>query len=158
MDRLLLERVTQVVSKRQQELKEDKDRVNKVVAKVIALGKIGRREGLLALEEASENILKNNSFENSLLKQLIEYIIDGTDPAVIEKIMTTKFLFNEYDVVESLIFYIITNGCMMIQDGENTAYIKESLKACIPIAFIDEDFDRKIDKLVNEQINKIINE
>ena len=109
MDRLLLERVTQVVSKRPQELKEDKDRVNKVVAKVIALGKIGRREGLLALEEASENILKDNSFENSLLKQLIEYIIDGTDPAVIEKIMTTKFLFNEYDVVESLIFYIITN-------------------------------------------------
>lgn len=158
MDRLLLERVTQVVSKRPQELKEDKDRVNKVVAKVIALGKIGRREGLLALEEASENILKDNSFENSLLKQLIEYIIDGTDPAVIEKIMTTKFLFNEYDVVESLIFYIITNGCMMIQDGENTTYIKESLKACIPIAFIDEDFDRKIDKLVNEQINKIINE
>lgn len=158
MDRLLLERVTQVVSKRPQELKEDKDRVNKVVAKVIALGKIGRREGLLALEEASENILKDNSFENSLLKQLIEYIIDGTDPAVIEKIMTTKFLFNEYDVVESLIFYIITNGCMMIQDGENTTYIKKSLKACIPIAFIDEDFDRKIDKLVNEQINKIINE
>ena len=105
-----------------------------------------------------ECILKDSSFENSLLKQLIEYIIDGTDPTVIEKIMTTKFLFNEYDVVESLIFYIITNGCMMIQDGENTAYIKESLKACIPIAFIDEDFDRKIDKLVNEQINKIINE
>lgn len=156
MNRLLLERVAQVVSEGLHERAEDKDRINQVVAKIVVLSKVGRREGLLALEEAANVILEDNSFENSLLKQIVTYIVDGTDPTLIENIMTIKFMFNEYDAVESLIYYIIANSSLMIQDEEDTTYIQESIKACIPISFIDENFDIKIEKLVIEQMNKLV--
>lgn len=154
MKTLLLEKVAQVIRENPQELIGKEKMINKAIVRVISMSHIGRKEGLLALEEAC-NVLDDNLFIDSILKQIINYIVDGTDPEIVERIMTTKFMFNKYDVVESLIYYIIVTGCLAIQSGENPRCIQEELKACIPIPFIIDNFDGKIEKLVEEEIAQV---
>lgn len=154
MKTLLLEKVVQVVRENPQELIGKEQMINKAIARVVTMGRIGRKEGLLALEEAC-NLLDENLFIDSILKQIMLYIVDGTNPEVVERIMTSKFMFNKYDVVESLVYYIVVIGCLEIQNGENPRCIQEELKACIPIPFIVDNFDEKIGKLVEEEIAQV---
>lgn len=154
MKTLLLEKVVRVVRENPQELIGKEQMINKAIVRVVTMSHIGRKEGLLALEEAC-NVLDDNLFIDSLLKQIINYIVDGTDPEIVEKIMTTKFMFNKYDAVESLVYYIIVTGCLEIQSGENPRCIQEELKACIPIPFIVDNFDEIIERLVEEEIVQV---
>ncbi|QXM06143.1 flagellar motor protein [Crassaminicella indica] len=60
-----------------------------VIDKIIEIANIARREGLLALEEAAENI--NDDF----LKKGIMLIVDGTDPELVRNILETELAFLE---------------------------------------------------------------
>lgn len=60
-----------------------------VINEIIKLANIARREGLLALEEAAENI------EDVFLKKGIVLIVDGTDPELIRNILETELSFTE---------------------------------------------------------------
>lgn len=154
MKTLLLEKVAQVIRENPQELIGKEQMINKAIVRVVTMSHIGRKEGLLALEEAC-NVLDDNLFIDSILKQIINYIVDGTDPAIVEKIMATKFMFNKYDAVESLVYYMIVTGCLSIQSGENPRCIQEELKACIPIPFIIENFGEEIERQVEEEIAQV---
>ena len=54
-----------------------------VIKQIIELSNIGRKEGLLALEEAANNI------EDDFLKKGIMLVVDGTDPELVRGILET---------------------------------------------------------------------
>ncbi len=55
-----------------------------VIDNIISLSNVARKEGLLALEEAANNI------EDDFLKKGIMLIVDGTDPELVRNIMQTE--------------------------------------------------------------------
>ena len=54
-----------------------------VIRQIIELSNVGRKEGLLALEEAANNI------EDDFLKKGIMLVVDGTDPELVRGILET---------------------------------------------------------------------
>ncbi|TCT16430.1 chemotaxis protein MotA [Natranaerovirga pectinivora] len=60
-----------------------------VIKRIIDLSNVARKEGLLALEEASEEI--NDDF----LKKGVLLIVDGTDPELVRNILETEMAFIE---------------------------------------------------------------
>ena len=56
---------------------------SQVIKQIIDLSNIGRKEGLLALEEAANNI------EDDFLKKGIMLVVDGTDPELVRGILET---------------------------------------------------------------------
>lgn len=60
-----------------------------MIKKIIELSNIARKDGLLALEEAS------NSLEDPFMKKGIMLIVDGTDPELVRSIMETELNFIE---------------------------------------------------------------
>ena len=57
-----------------------------VIHQIIELSNIGRKEGLLALEEAANNI------EDDFLKKGIMLVVDGTDPELVRGILETDLV------------------------------------------------------------------
>lgn len=60
-----------------------------VISKIIDIANVARREGLLALEEAAENI------DDEFLKKGVMLIVDGTDPELVRNILETELAFIE---------------------------------------------------------------
>lgn len=60
-----------------------------VIKKIIEIANVARREGLLALEEAAEEI------DDEFLKKGIMLIVDGTDPELVRNILETELTFLE---------------------------------------------------------------
>lgn len=60
-----------------------------VITKIIDIANIARREGLLALEEAAENI------DDKFLQKGVMLIVDGTDPELVRNILETELSFIE---------------------------------------------------------------
>lgn len=58
-----------------------------VIKKIIELSNVARKEGLLALEEATEAI------DDDFLKKGILLIVDGTDPELVRNILETELIF-----------------------------------------------------------------
>ncbi|KNF08821.1 motility protein A [Gottschalkia purinilytica] len=66
-----------------------KELPTKTIDDLINLSNIARREGLLALEEASQKI------DDEFLKKGIMLIVDGTDPELVRNILETELTFLE---------------------------------------------------------------
>ncbi|EOC99712.1 Flagellar motor rotation protein MotA [Caldisalinibacter kiritimatiensis] len=62
---------------------------NEIIQQIIRLANVARKEGLLALEEAAEDI------DDEFLKKGILLIVDGTDPELVRNILETELAFLE---------------------------------------------------------------
>lgn len=60
-----------------------------IIGKVIELANTARKEGLLALEEAAEDI------DDEFLKKGVMLIVDGTDPELVRNLLETELTFIE---------------------------------------------------------------
>jgi chemotaxis protein MotA len=60
-----------------------------IINKIVSLANVARREGLLALEEAVEEI------EDNFLQKGVMLIVDGTDPELVKNILETEIAFLE---------------------------------------------------------------
>lgn len=58
-----------------------------IISNIIELSNVARKEGLLALEEAAENI------DDPFLKKGIMLVVDGTDPELVRNILETELIF-----------------------------------------------------------------
>lgn len=67
---------------------EDLD-TGSAITKIIELANIARKEGLLALEEAAQNM------DDKFLQKGILLIVDGTDPELVRSILETELAFIE---------------------------------------------------------------
>ncbi len=70
-------------------IKEPGYNPGEMIGNIINLANVARKEGLLALEEASSNI------EDPFLKKGIMLVIDGTDPELVRGILETDLIYTE---------------------------------------------------------------
>ncbi len=87
-------------------IKTNAFQVGEIISKIIELANVARREGLLALEEATANI------DDPFLKKGIMLIVDGTDPELVKNILDTE-LSNLQDRHAAGKGYFDTLGALM---------------------------------------------
>lgn len=63
--------------------------LNDLIAEIVSMANIARKEGLLALEESAQKS------ENDFLKKGIMLVVDGTDPELVRNVMETELNFIE---------------------------------------------------------------
>lgn len=69
--------------------KTTSDNEKEIIRSIMDLSNVARKEGLLALEEASNNI------EDEFLKKGVGLIVDGTDPELVRSILETELIYIE---------------------------------------------------------------
>lgn len=80
-------------------IKQPENNEAQVITSIIDLSNIARKEGLLALEEAANNL------EDQFMKKGILLIVDGTDPELVRAIMETEMICIESRHKKVISFY-----------------------------------------------------
>ena len=111
---------------------QNKEKIMDAYKRAIKLERIARREGLLALEYEAELMSKENPLCNELT-EMIEMVVDGTEPSIIEELVTIKFfaVYN-YTGIDALLYYLYARSILMIQAGMSPYLIEELFNAVLP--------------------------
>lgn len=108
---------------------QDVKQVVQAIATVIHMSNVGRKEGLLSLEE---KFACNPSPEDKDVAPMVLLVVDGTDPAIVAEIFTNTYWANRYEGNEALAQYILMRGTLLVQGGENPRLIQEILISLLP--------------------------
>ena len=146
-----------------------------VIDKIRKLNNIGRKEGLLNLEEEARKLANDKSIPNGyesctwpenvngwrrILVRGLMLIVDGTFPDDAEEILCSNYFANNYEGLEALLCAISIHGVLMIQNGENPIRMFEKLCALLPEK-VEDEYLRKslkglnIESLDNEDVKLI---
>ena len=110
----------------------NKEMIKDAYERVMKLEHIARREGLLALEYEAEFMPKETHLCNQLI-EMIELVVDGTDPQFLEEFLTIKFFATySYSGIDALIYYLYARSMLMLQAGMSPKLIEELFNAVIP--------------------------
>jgi len=126
-------------------LKELCAKIFKTVNLVLEASCTARKEGLLELEEFANNQI-GTSTEIIFLKDAILYIVDGTDPELVQDLVSTKLAIMDTGSLDCYLCYLIAKGCLMIQLGMNPFLIEEQIYASMPYSVSPE-----IKKMVRQE-------
>lgn len=141
------------------ETKQNETMLLETVYKMIELGLLARREGLLALEEAVIGIPLESQEED--LTQLITLLVDGTDPDILAGIGLTRYYSSLYDDYQALKYFIYLEGVLSIQAGENPRILEEKLKVMLPpelyLKYVTEQREKELEKENKEKQHLIEN-
>lgn len=146
MDRFFMEELKD----RCKEIHMDKENIpmiTKVIEayeRIIKFSNIGRKEGLLELEEA-KNTLDLEDDGESLFFDQISLIVDGTDPKLVEIMGANKYVSTNPQSYLGLISLMYVHGSLMIQAGSNPFVIEQMLKSMMPKIII-EHMNRREDE------------
>ena len=112
---------------------------------IVKLGTIARKEGLLALEEATYALYENEptAKEYDYLIQLLSYVVDGTDPEIVNRVGTTLHIANNTTDYASLQELMCLQGALMIQFGENILMLQAELISMFPKSLRDVHMTKK---------------
>ncbi len=105
------------------------------IGRIKRLANTARKKGLLELEESAVTI--GDTGLDRYLKKLVFFVLDGTDPELVEEIGYSLYLSGYYRGYEGLIALIYLEGVLSIQAGEHPMIIEEKLYALVP-AYISE--------------------
>ena len=95
-----------------------------------------RKEGLLALEEAS-NALDLNDVTQEFLSQQIMLVVDGTDSEIVAEIGMNRIVANAFASYDCLIVLMYYKAALLIQEGCNPRLLEECMKSLMP-GFVKE--------------------
>ena len=110
----------------------NKEKIEDVYKRVMKLEHIARREGLLALEYEAEFIPKEIPLCNEIT-EMIELVVDGTEPQIFEELMTIKFFaVHNYTEIDALLYFLYARSMLMIQAGMSPRLIEELFNAVVP--------------------------
>ena len=153
--------------------RENSEKISKVIEaydRAISFSDTARKEGLLALEEASEGLDLNDVTQEFLL-QSIMLVVDGTDPELVAEIGMNRIVANGLSSFEGLVALMYYKAALMIQSGVNPRVMEEYLKSLMP-DFVRKVLSQKIregepseaskeiedDKEINEKDHSIVNQ
>lgn len=96
---------------------------------MLALSHAARNGGLLALEEASQNLEQLPGGNNFVF--MINLILDGTDSYLVEELCAYKYFAKDLAGYQALQYLMMLEGCLAIQAGEPPAFIETRLNAML---------------------------
>ena len=106
------------------------------IEKLCELSNVGRKEGLLALEEA---IYCMDELHNSrFLKKMMMLVVDGVNPELVESINTSRYFALGLEGVEALQYILMLQGSLSIQAGENPRILEDKLFAFAPEDLVEQ--------------------
>lgn len=120
-----------------------------IIEKMCELTSVGRKEGLLALEEAVQDL--SSIHNGKQLRSMVTLIIDGTDPELVEEILTAKYYAEDLTGYEALHYLLMMYGCLAVQTGENPRIIEEKLLALVPDRIADLYYENQNQTAENRQ-------
>ncbi len=106
-----------------------KEDVIQSIDQIQELSILGRKQGLLSLEEKAYNM---NSPREKYLKNMVMLIVDGTDPELIEDLCWMKYYSRNMYGYSGLLYLIQMRGALDVQQGVNPVVIVETIKCMIP--------------------------
>jgi chemotaxis protein MotA len=107
---------------------------NNIVGRALAFAEKARREGLLALEEESDEEKIN---ERDVFEYGIRFVVDGTDKETIEKILS-NIVKQEKDEYKYILKTIQKEAVLMIQDGLNPSLLYAVLNSYTDITLKED--------------------
>ena len=67
------------------------------------------------------------------ITEMIEMVVDGTEPSIFEELMTIKFFTpHNYTKIEALLYFLYARSMLMIQVGMSPRLIEELFDAVLP--------------------------
>lgn len=105
--------------------------------RVISFAEVSRSEGLLALEDASEQLNMNDE-PQALFFEMIQLVVDGTEPSIVEHIGMNRCITMNLPSYQGIMNLMYVQGSLMIQAGETPWIIGKMLKSMMPKPVIDE--------------------
>ena len=99
--------------------------------KIIYLSNIARKEGLLALEEAADEIEMTSETE-SFLFLMVMLVVDGTDPKFVYEAGMNRYMSYGMESYDALIMLLYLRGVLLIQEGCNPRVIETIIRTMMP--------------------------
>lgn len=138
-------------------IKEKECMLMNALRRVIELGNVARREGLLALEEKVQNMA--SASEEGYLKQLITLVVDGTDASDVHKMGWSRYYASLVKDYTALVYLIYLEGALVIQAGDNPRVLEEKLKMMLPNSLYQEycqEQEKELEEMMRESSENII--
>ena len=133
---------------------QEKQACLELVAELIALSKVARRNGLLSLVPYAE---KNASF---LLRKGLHFVVDGVNPQVTRDVLESYILSGDYSGQDLLERCIILEGVAAIQKGLHPKVAKEYLLSFLgeeSYAIFEEKFEDQNTDTLEAYLQKLEN-
>lgn len=125
--------------------------------RVLEFANLGRKEGLLALEEACENLDMNDETQ-AVFFDMMQLVVDGTDPGLVERIGMNKCISMNFSSYQGLMILMYVQGSLMIQAGDMPRIIEELLRSMMPKSILNElkkrDCEGALPKAIEEVESK----
>ena len=130
----------------------EKQECLKLVAELIALSKVARRNGLLSLVPFAE---KSSSF---LLRKGLHLVVDGVNPQVTREVLESYILSGDYSGRDLLERCIILEGVAAIQKGLHPKVAKEYLLSFLgeeTYAVFENEFEDRTNDTLEAYLQKL---
>lgn len=121
--------------------------------RILKLAEIGRKEGLLELDDAKEDLDRNED-TSALFYKLISLVIDGTDPKIVSMVGMSRYASSNLMSYRGLLNLMYIRGALMIQAGDREWIIAEVLKSMMPDPIIEELNRRESERIVSDEQSK----
>ena len=119
--------------------KADKIQIVPLIDLIVRASEKARKQGLLALEDDV------NAYENPSLILGMQLVVDGTDPRLIESILTARIFSTNKRGKELLEQIIVCDGVLSIQAGDNPRLTEVKL-----FSFLGDEADELYEQYVSE--------
>ena len=170
---LELAKKTEEIHQKEKHLTEEEKRENNLllldaIDQIVYLSNVGRKEGLLALEES---VYQMDEYKDNI-KKMVLYICDAYAPELIEEMTLMRYMVKAPKDYEGLKMLLQLNGVLSVQMGENPRVIEEKLLSMVPDGVIeiyrernaanikslyelklDEKYMGKLEKLYHGELN-----
>lgn len=110
--------------------------------RILEFARIGRKEGLLELDDAKEKLDKDEE-TSALFYKLISLVVDGTEPKIVRLIGVNRYAATNHMSYRGLLNLMYIRGALMIQGGDNEWIISEVLKSMMPDPVMEELIKRE---------------
>jgi flagellar motor component MotA len=114
---------------------------NDIVKRALALSEKARREGLLALEDESDQEKINN---RDIFEYGLHFVIDGTDAKILEKILS-NIIKHEKDENMYILKSIQKEAVLMIQEGTNPRLLYALLNSYTDITIKEDEINKSME-------------
>jgi flagellar motor component MotA len=101
--------------------------LEEIIDKFIMYAEGARREGVLSVEQYL------NDEPNDFLKLGMQLVVDGSEPELIEEILSNIIIMTRDYGIDLLKKLIIIRGCKLIQDGSNPRIVETVLHSYLGI-------------------------
>lgn len=107
------------------------DGIVNAISLILEAATLGKKEGLLALEERFYYESCRVGLERSVSDGVC-LICDAYDPELVTEMLTNSYWANNYTGNEALAQYCIIRGILLVQQGENPYSIERILSSTVP--------------------------